>query len=317
MTSAPQRASSKALSRPRPVPPPVISTAVPARASCAKIRDRGSLMASDHRSRPVRASAAVAVRPLTALGFARVPQTVGLRSWAHRRRLPAVELVAERQPRRTRSRVGPDACRRSRSSRSGSSRSAPCGSLATLASGRGRARASAQARRRLLEACAAPCAGARRAERRRRPAKSPRESPPEQRPLRVAGRRQAMSPRRRRLFSRRRRLPWAIAGILVLVLGGVALGVYLYERNRTGQHLPPARAVHRRIDAHRPAETPTGPLLLAELRLHEGPLALLPRPRKRAPAVPPALGAQRPRTARVPAGDLRGPALPARRQRAS
>ncbi len=43
-----------------------------------------------------------------------------------------------------------------------------------------------------------------------------------------------MSPRRKRLFSRRRRLPWAIAGILVLVLGGVALGAYLYERNRTG-----------------------------------------------------------------------------------
>jgi outer membrane protein assembly factor BamB len=43
-----------------------------------------------------------------------------------------------------------------------------------------------------------------------------------------------VSPRRKRLFSRRRRLPWAIAGGVVVVLAGVALGVYLYERNRTG-----------------------------------------------------------------------------------
>jgi outer membrane protein assembly factor BamB len=43
-----------------------------------------------------------------------------------------------------------------------------------------------------------------------------------------------VSPRRKRLFSRRRRLPWAIAGGLVVVLAAVALGVYLYERHRTG-----------------------------------------------------------------------------------
>ena len=43
-----------------------------------------------------------------------------------------------------------------------------------------------------------------------------------------------MSARRKRLFSRPPRRWLAIAGAAVLVLGGIALGAYLYERHRTG-----------------------------------------------------------------------------------
>jgi len=43
-----------------------------------------------------------------------------------------------------------------------------------------------------------------------------------------------VSARRKRLFSRRRRLPWVIAGVLVLAIAGIAIGIHIYERNRTG-----------------------------------------------------------------------------------
>src|SRR6185312_11344343 len=110
VTCAPHRASSNALSRPRPVPPPVISAHTPSSAPSAKILDRpsGSLIASDHMVVADWPSAAVAVRHPRALVLARAPQTVGLRARAHRRRLSALELVAERQPRRDRARLRPD-----------------------------------------------------------------------------------------------------------------------------------------------------------------------------------------------------------------
>jgi outer membrane protein assembly factor BamB len=43
-----------------------------------------------------------------------------------------------------------------------------------------------------------------------------------------------MSPRRRRLFSRRRRLPYILAGVAVLGLAAIGAGIYLYKHRHAG-----------------------------------------------------------------------------------
>ncbi len=198
-------------------------------------------MARDHRSAPDRASAAVAVRPLTALRFVRVPQTVGLRARAHRRRLSVVELVAERQPRRTRARVRPDLA----AARAGLALDRRDG---RDAASRGRSQADAGRPARSARQVAAEPALRRSAE--QSAAQRARRRVHENRRL-SSGRRRPWQPAaRKRLFSRRRRLPWAIAGGLVVVLAGGRARRLPLRAQPHRQRLSPARPVHRGIDAH-------------------------------------------------------------------
>ena len=82
------------------------------------------------------------------------------------------------------------------------------------------------------------------------------------------------------------------------------VGVYLYERGRTGNvYHPHARFVPEPTPTL-PAKRPR-PLRLAVVRLHQGTHALLPGLAERCARPSAAVGAQRPRAARVPARDLR------------
>ena len=101
----------------------------------------------------------------------------------------------------------------------------------------------------------------------------------------------------------------------IVVAGCIAVGrrcVDLQTRPHR-QHLPPPRPL--RGPAHPHSEEGSGTVLLAVLRLHPEPHPLLPRTGNRPPAVQEAVGPQRRRPARVPAGHLRRPHLPAGRQR--
>src|SRR6185312_1026629 len=126
----------------------------------------------------------------------------------------------------------------------------------------------------------------------------PRERPPSTAPVHAPPS-PALDPRRGRRAARRGGRPARLSR----------------QARPGGERLPPPRPLRPRAAPHKAPETPRRPLLVAVLRLHEGTPPLLPRPGKGPPAVPPDVGAERPHAARVPAGDLRGADLPARRQR--
>ena len=81
----------------------------------------------------------------------------------------------------------------------------------------------------------------------------------------------------------------------LVVLAAVALGAYLYERNRTGSIYHPHAPFRAAADAHALPKRRPDRFAWPLYGYTKNHTRFFPAPEQRAPAVPPALGAQRAR----------------------